>query len=396
MHGLWLGATVAMYNSVPKFYVIFSIIVFEYRARNASIVSRAYPYAVGMPRGCSRNGVAVGDAQLNQGPNRSSLDEAVRRYFASGLAEGTKRSYSSAQRRYETFCTSHRIPPLPLTENKSCLFVAFLAEEGLSPQSIASYLAALRHLQIAVGLGAPPTSQWPRLYYTLRGVKRSVQKSPQRVRLPITPAILRRLCAIWSSGQVEDPFMARLLWAACCLGFFGFLRAGEFTAGSPPTTPGITVADVAVDRHRSPTLLRVFLRRAKTDPFGNGVNIFLGRTGCTLCPVVAILNYLAVRPLGEGALLVLENGEPLTKDLFVRKVRKALTVAGIDHQQYAGHSFRIGAATTAAAVGIPAHTIKMMGRWTSEAYTLYIREPRESLAAVARRLVRQEEGSQDH
>ncbi len=51
---------------------------------------------------------------------------------------------------------------------------------------------------------------------------------------------------------------------------------------------------------------------------------------------------------------------------------------------YAGHSFRIGAATTASYYGIPEALIKTMGRWESAAYLLYIRTPREQLCTVAR------------
>ena len=109
----------------------------------------------------------------------------------------------------------------------------------------------------------------------------------------------------------------------------------------------------------------------------------LGKTGQTLCPVTAVLNFILVRQAGVGPLLSLQDGTPLTKDLFVRKVRKALTDAQVDQNHYSGHSFRIGAATAAAAVGIPAH---VMGRWTSEAYQLYIHQPRESLASLSARI----------
>ena len=41
-----------------------------------------------------------------------------------------------------------------------------------------------------------------------------------------------------------------------------------------------------------------------------------------------------------------------------------------DSHKYAGHSYRIGAATTASLCGIQDSTIKMLGRWQSSAYTL--------------------------
>ncbi len=50
-----------------------------------------------------------------------------------------------------------------------------------------------------------------------------------------------------------------------------------------------------------------------------------------------------------------------------------------------GHSFRIGAATSTALTGMPDHTIKikMLGRWESSAYALYVQIPAEELASVS-------------
>lgn len=65
-------------------------------------------------------------------------------------------------------------------------------------------------------------------------------------------------------------------------------------------------------------------------------------------------------------------------------MRAALRPSGVDVSQYSGHSFQIGAATTAAAVGIEDSLIKTLGRWESSTYLLYVRVPREHLAGVAR------------
>ena len=127
-------------------------------------------------------------------------------------------------------------------------------------------------------------------------------------------------------------------------------------------------------------------------PFGRGITLFLGRSQSDVCPVAALLNYLAIRPSAEGALFVHSNGAPLLKRQFVAGVRKALSLFGLDSSTYSGHSFRIGVATSAAAAGIPDHLIKTLGHWESSAYQLYIRTPCQSLTSVSHLLMRQPQG----
>ena len=65
-------------------------------------------------------------------------------------------------------------------------------------------------------------------------------------------------------------------------------------------------------------------------------------------------------------------------------MRKGLVLAGVKPDDYTGHSFRSGAATTAVKKGLGDATIKMLGCWKSDAYQLYIKTPRHQLAAISR------------
>ncbi len=76
--------------------------------------------------------------------------------------------------------------------------------------------------------------------------------------------------------------------------------------------------------------------------------MFIGRVSSDLCPVSAMLAYLLVRGSHAGPLFAYCDGRPLTRQRFVAAVRQALESAGVQAASYAGHSFRIGAATTAA------------------------------------------------
>ena len=82
--------------------------------------------------------------------------------------------------------------------------------------------------------------------------------------------------------------------------------------------------DVAVDNLSSPTVVKVHLRRSKCDQFGKGVDVVMGRTGTSLCPVSALSDYIRVCQDAPGAFFRLRNGTPALKPWFVGKIRLIL------------------------------------------------------------------------
>ena len=137
---------------------------------------------------------------------------------------------------------------------------ASLLTDNLNHSSIKVYLSAVRSLHIDHGL-PDPLVNCLRLQRLLRGIKR-VQGPVSPRRLPLLQAIQRCL-----DLSARDHLM---LWAACCSGFFGFLRAGEFTVNSvfdPTTYLYMTVDDLQADSLVNPSCFKVHIKCSKTDPF---------------------------------------------------------------------------------------------------------------------------------
>ena len=270
----------------------------------------------------------MGAARLD----RSELDDLVHRFFLKGLADSTLRSYKSAQKRYGSFCAGVGMHPLPASEEGLCRFVVKLAEEGLKHRTIKAYLSGVRHLHIMEGLADPFKQPLEQLHYVLRGVKRceGEQGRAPRERLPISPEILRKIKAVWE--QVQPVSHNRvMLWAACCLAFFGFLRAGELTVPGDDTFDAathLTREDLAVDIPGSPTVFRVTLKASNL------------QERCRLvhwkgCPGPVSSESPGELPAGaRRESIIFEDGRFLSRQRFVGEVRGALGKAGIDSSKY--------------------------------------------------------------
>ena len=285
---------------------------------------------------------------------------------------------------YTDFCASYGKEPLPASEQLLILFVAELSLR-VCHSTARTYLAAVRHMHISQGHG-DPLKGCPRLELVLKGLKRQRPRA-QDSRLPITPWILLQIKRVLA----RDPsrWDNVLIWAACCLGFFAFLRSGEFTVQSMQQFDAswhLTPRDISVDSIENPSILKIHLKGSKMDQTKIGLDIYIGRTQNEICPVAAILAYLALRGQDDGPLFRLSDGRPLSRQLLVEKVRSALQEANVDCARYSGHSFRIGAATTAIARGISESTVQTLGRWASDSFKRYVRIPREDLAQVSRQL----------
>ena len=286
---------------------------------------------------------------------------SVQRYFQSGLAPSTQRTYAGALKRFHSFCTHVNVlDPFPVSELLQCSFAAYLADQGLAPQSVKTYLAAVRSIQILLGLPDPrDQSSLPVLKRVQAGISRCrlYRKQPTRVRLPLTAEVLRRFQQAPALLSHSD---RPVLWAVAATAFFGFFRLGELlpaTRASFREETDLSWGDVAVDSHATLQMVKVHLKQSKCDQFGRGVDIYLGRTNTVLCPVTALLTYVEWRGSQQGPFFIDSAKAYVTKPWFVAQLRTILESIGLPHQDYAGHSFRIGAVTTAAGgIGLLLHS----------------------------------------
>ena len=280
------------------------------------------------------------------------------------------------------------MPLLPTTENILIYFAVFLAKT-VNPETIKVYLAAVRHMHLVNGYDLP-IAKFQRLHYILRGIKR-IKGASTRTRLPITLDHLKLFHRILHSraSPTHDEIM---IWAVITTAFFGFLRIREMTcSGLFNSSTHLSRSDVSfhdkTNDHEA--FLNLRIKASKTDPFRSSTTITIGSTSGTICPVRALKTYLSRTAMDHvGPLFCYSNGTPLSRSQFTKELRALLAHgAGINTVDYAGHSFRIGAATTAASKGLPHWLIQTLGRWSSDCYLRYIRTPAYVLADVSKRLI---------
>nr|XP_006822089.1 PREDICTED: uncharacterized protein LOC102806017 [Saccoglossus kowalevskii] len=277
----------------------------------------------------------------------------------------------------------------PISEDILIYFVAHCATFlHLKFMTIKVYLAGIRNHYIVGGLPNPLTTSqgqpYLRLQHVLRGIHR-LQGSTTRPRLPITGDILKSLCALLRNG-VFGPYFDLLLETAFLLAFFGFLRCSELTCNARTFNPklNLCVGDVNFIMVAGQVdCASVRIKTSKTDQFRRGFELRLFPTHNQSCPASTLHQFFSVRKSMNATpndpLFLLPERTPLNRDVFTTSLRTLLARLGLQPQLFAGHSFRIGAATTAASVHLPDHLIQTLGRWSSNCYRVYIQTPEQLL-----------------
>lgn len=119
--------------------------------------------------------------------------------------------------------------------------------------------------------------------------------------------------------------------------------------------------------------MSVFLYASKTDVYRQGHTLIITCSPSPVCAVTAMHNYF-LAALPHGPLFSFQSGRLLTRSAVVH-LRDAARHAGLPYKSLKGHSFRIGASSTAAAAGLPDWLIKVLGRWPLDCYQLYVGTP---------------------
>ncbi len=297
------------------------------------------------------------------------------------IATSSRRTYQQGQQAFEAFCKNISAQPYPLNEGTLRLFVTFLAHT-LSFATVQTYLASLRHRHIELGFSTN-FNRMDSLHLLLPGIKRVKGSRVRQQRIPVTPLMLRQLKEALRQGQYPEVDKL-MLWAAFTTAFFGFLRSSEFCSASkhsfnPQTT--LLVENVTF----TGVIASIRIKMSKTDPFRQGQIIRLAASGSSICPVRALKKHMQNCPNGKQPLFTFQDATFLTRQNISGLIKQLLGTSGL--QGLSSHSFRIGAATTAAAAKVPDWLIKTLGRWSSNCYEQYIRTPDNIIEGIPSVLV---------
>ncbi|MFB8760898.1 site-specific integrase [Nocardiopsis alba] len=330
------------------------------------------------------------------------------RFLANAQSPATLRAYRADWTAFGAWCLTEGRTSLPADPVDVAVYLAACAQHGegtgrpLAPSTLERRAAAIAAVHGAHGLDSPTRAEVVRM--TLRGIRRTRKARPRR-KAPVLLSTLEALLAVRPQDGHPGGVARRRDAVLLLTGFAGALRRSELAS---LTFDDLTLVKDPVDG--TPTLL-VSLHTTKTDQEGRKnqqVALPRGRHRAT-CPVCALADWThllellrdhgahALRnhlertpgapPTGAHSCSELERltladgtGRPLlpSVDRHGRVAERSMSPravgdlvkryaqrAGLDPDDFGGHSLRAGFATQAALGGAADREIMRQGRWTN-------------------------------
>ena len=317
--------------------------------------------------------------QLKQDTNRSS----------------TKKVYYNVWKNFNKFLV--RLDSIPkLWEDRVSLYCTYLiVEKNVQSQTIKTYVSAIKRVL------TNDSYEWNDQLILLSALTRSCKLKNDciKTRLPIQKQLLELLLLETEkllSKSGEQPYLVALYQTAFLFAYYGMLRVGEVALGDHT----IKAKNVHINKKKNKIL--IVLHSSKThgresrpqkirimgskhvvvqDETGNTVKCSYSKdTKLTkfLCPVETAIKFAELRPsldIDNEQFFVFRDRTPLRPHHLRDVLRATLDEMNLNASLYDTHSFRIGCATDLFRANYHIDSIKILGRWKSNAVYKYLRFP---------------------
>lgn len=309
--------------------------------------------------------IEVTDAQLDR-----ILD-----VIESSWAQSTKVTYGAGLLVFHVFCDANGI-----AEDQRCpvgpaLLLTFLSScaGSYSGSALANYAAGIRAWHLLHGRAwLISHSELKAILEGAKSVAPESSKLPKRA--PFTPNIIS---SIREHLNLSDPLDAAV-YACITTTFYCIARLGEFTVKTvksfdPQKHVSRRNISESTDRHGNP-VTKFHLPSTKTAPKEGEDTYWAAQDGPT-DPKAALMNHLRINPADSSAHLFAwkhpKGLRPLSKKELTKRISMIAVAASLPDLK--GHGLRIGGTLEYLLRGVPFDVVKSMGRWSSDAFTIYLR-----------------------
>ena len=295
-----------------------------------------------------------------------ALQEETLLNLKSSKAINTIRAYKSDYRDFGLFCAQNGFKSLPADPKIVSLYLTHLSTKEVK-------ISTLKRRLVSIGVihklkGHYLDTKHPSIIENIMGIKRR-KGSIQKGKKPLLINYLKQIIDVIDSNNNEEikKFRDRSI---ILIGFSGGFRRNEIVSLDYEDLDFVTEG------------LKINLRRSKTDQFGEGAVKGLPYfDNSQYCPVLSLKKWIKVSSIKSGPLFRrFAKGSKLTESRLTDQtvallIKEYLKLAGIDSENYSGHSLRSGFATSAAESGAEERSIMAMtGHKSTEMVRRYIKE----------------------
>ena len=295
-----------------------------------------------------------------------ALQEETLLNLKNSKAANTIRAYKSDFKDFGLFCVQNGFKNLPSEPKIVSLYLTNLSTKEIK-------LSTIKRRLVSIGVihkmnGHYLDTKHPIIIENLMGIKRR-KGIVQKGKKPILINDLTKIVDVINKEKIEDIKKFRDK-SIILIGFAGGFRRNEIVS--------LDFEDLEFVFEG----LKINVKRSKTDQFGAGLTKGLPYFENKLyCPVTTIKRWINVSKIKDGPPFrrfakgskLLENR--LTDQTVALIIKQYLNIAGINSENYSGHSLRSGFATSAAEAGADERSIMAMtGHKSTEMVRRYIKE----------------------